>query len=208
MLDGVVRRVARRSWHSLSIAIACSLAGHAITLATWPQRSKTVETASGAALTALIVADPATTPKGRSQMDQRRAAGADHRGQGLGLPPRVVRQQSLPSIAGTPVSVEYVPSHQLAPGPEVLGTVDVLRPKGDDTSGEVTLYLSVFISELGVVDNVEVDEKDLHPRFAEVAMRAFGSARFNPGRMHGRAVRSLMRVEVVFEPVDRAVSGK
>ena len=188
--------------------MACSLAGHAVTLATWPQGSNPVETARGAALTARIVADPATAPKDRRKVDEHRAAGTDYRGQGLGLPPRFVRQQSLRPNAGTPVSVEYVPSNQLAPGPEVLGTVDVFRPEGDDTSGEVTLYLSVFISELGVVDNVEVDEKDLHPRLAEVAMRAFGSARFNPGRMHGRAVRSLMRVEVVFEPVDRAVSGK
>lgn len=86
--------------------------------------------------------------------------------------------------------------------------VDILRPEGDDTPGEVTLYLSVFISELGVVDNVEVEDKDLHPRFAEVAMRAFGSAKFSPGRLHGRAVRSLMRVEVVFEPVDRDMFGK
>ena len=106
------------------------------------------------------------------------------------------------------MGVEYVPSNQLAPGPEILGTVDVLRPEGDDTTGEVTLYLSVFISERGIVDNVEVDEKELHPRFAEVAMRAFGSARFNPGRMHGQPVRSLMRIELVFEPIDRPVSGK
>ena len=159
-------------------------------------------------MTARIVADPATTPKGRRKVDERRAAAADHRGQGLDLPLRVVRQQSLPSIAGTAVGVEYVPSNQLAPGPEILGTVDVLRPEGDDTTGEVTLYLSVFISERGIVDNVEVDEKELHPRFAEVAMRAFGSARFNPGRMHGQPVRSLMRIELVFEPIDRPVSGK
>lgn len=208
MLDGVARRVTWRSWHSLSIAMACSLAGHTIILASWIQGSKSVEIARGAALTARIVAHPAATPKYRRKVDERRAAGTARGGQSSDIPPRAVRQQRLQPNADPAASVEYVPSNQLAPGPEVLGMVDILRPDGDDTPGEVTLYLSVFISELGVVDNVEVDEKDLYPRFAEAAVRAFDSAKFSPGRLHGRAVRSLMRVEVVFEPFDRAVSGK
>jgi outer membrane biosynthesis protein TonB len=72
----------------------------------------------------------------------------------------------------------------------------------------VTLYLSVFVNERGGVDDVEVDEKDLHPSFAEAAMRAFSLAEFKPGRLNDRAVKSLMRIEVVFEPVDWGTVGK
>jgi len=62
-----------------------------------------------------------------------------------------------------------------------------------------TGVLALFIDELGVVRRVRAEGDALPPVLEAVATQAFLDARFKPGEVQGQPVRSLIRVEVVFD---------
>lgn len=102
----------------------------------------------------------------------------------------------------------YFPRSQLAVAPAAIDPVVIDYPRFDGDAGRYVAELSLFIDETGRVARVRVDSGSLPPALEEAARRAFTQARFRPGEAaeHG-AVKSRIRIEVVFESGQRPPSG-
>jgi len=100
----------------------------------------------------------------------------------------------------TPDLDEYVPRPLLTVPPVAQGLVIIGEPAGDNAgTGRYTGILSLFIDEQGQVQHVVGEEPLLPPAFEQAAREAFMGARFAPGRVDERVVKSRVRVEVVFD---------
>jgi hypothetical protein len=84
-----------------------------------------------------------------------------------------------------------------APSPQA--SIEIPFPPDVDNEVHLTAALSLFIDETGVVQQVRIDSPILPPPMEEAARTAFLRARFSPGEVDGRPVRSLVRVEVTFD---------
>lgn len=95
---------------------------------------------------------------------------------------------------------EYLPRSALSAAPQVLGAVMLEYPP-QAPPGRWQGELTLFIDETGQVRRVRVDsgEAQLPAPFQEAARQAFLGARFTPGEVSGRAVRSRIRIAVDFE---------
>ncbi|HVU35038.1 MAG TPA: TonB family protein [Opitutaceae bacterium] len=71
-----------------------------------------------------------------------------------------------------------------------------MEAKRDGRTGEVTVEF--MVDEHGTVENPRVQKSDDHI-FDEAALRAVARWRFEPGLVHGRAVRFRMAVPIVFK---------
>jgi len=102
----------------------------------------------------------------------------------------------------------YFPRALLSVPPAALDPVVIDYPRFDGDAGRYVAELSLFIDETGRVARVRVDSGSLPPALEDAARRAFTQARFRPGEAaeHG-AVKSRIRIEVVFESGQRPPSG-
>jgi periplasmic protein TonB len=94
---------------------------------------------------------------------------------------------------------DYYPRTELTVGPTPAGVVQIEYPAVD---GERDLYVSelvLLIDETGVVSRVLLVGAPLPAQLEEAARSAFLHALFMPGERDGRAVKSRIRVEVVFD---------
>jgi hypothetical protein len=63
----------------------------------------------------------------------------------------------------------------------------------------VALELSLFIDEQGRVRRVRPESPGVMDAYVQAASQAFESARFKPGEIAGRPVKSVIKVLVEFE---------
>ena len=92
----------------------------------------------------------------------------------------------------------YLPRSALTVPPAARSSIVVPYPPFDGDAGRYAARLSVYIDENGSVRRVHVDTEDL-PEPLKLAVRdAFMSSDFLPGELNGRAVRSRMKIEVIF----------
>lgn len=105
---------------------------------------------------------------------------------------------------------EYLPRPLLTQAPQTLAPVMVEFPLQVGDVGRYATVLALFIDEAGVVRRIRVDGQSLPEPFEAAARRSFLNARFRPGQLQGQVVKSLVRVEVVFDstPVDIAHGSK
>jgi protein TonB len=94
---------------------------------------------------------------------------------------------------------EYYPRAALSLAPAPLDAIVIDYPPIADDSGHHVSELSLFIDEAGRVTRVRVDGQALPPALEQAARAAFTGARFRPGEVEGRAVKSRIRIEVVFD---------
>jgi len=107
----------------------------------------------------------------------------------------------LPMVEG------YVLRRALTRAPVPLAEVAPAWPEGLAPSEPQLGRFTLFIDEAGRVDRVVPDGPSLFPALEASAVAAFSAARFQPGEVDGRQVRSLIRIEVVFEPRATSVPG-
>jgi len=168
----------------LALAVAASAGIHALLLAGTgslsggPAPDRFALGASGAsALHAVLRPAAAASRAGRRETGSGAPAGAADAGFLPGR--RYFRADELDARPQIRVRVEpRFPALALAP------------------TGRVVLRL--YIDEAGKVDDVVVESADANGAFAEAAREAFAAARFTPGVKDGVAVRSRVRVEVLF----------
>ena len=131
------------------------------------------------------------------------------------VPPRPVAEPAPPRVEPASVSppapafglvvpgadrdAEYFPRALLSLAPIPLDTVVIDYPTIEKDGGHHVSELTLFIEETGRVARVRVDGPSLPPALEEAARRAFVDAKFRPGEAQGRAVKSQIRVEVVFD---------
>jgi protein TonB len=104
---------------------------------------------------------------------------------------------------------DYILGLRLDPGPRPLDEIDPDYPDSVYLrSGTVVLRL--LISDTGHVDDVSVVRAEPAGVFEQAAIDAFARARFAPGMAGGVPVKSQIRVEVEFMPINRGgrISGR
>jgi len=100
---------------------------------------------------------------------------------------------------------DYYPRAMLSQAPSPLDAVVIDYPLIENDSGHHVGELTLFIDESGRVARLRVDGASLPAALEAAARRAFGGAQFRAGEVDGRAVKSQIRIEVVFDnrPVNR-----
>lgn len=94
---------------------------------------------------------------------------------------------------------DYVPRPLLTVPPVALTPVLIVSPPGNTEIARRAGILSLFIDEDGRVQYITANDPALPPTFEQAARDAFMAARFTPGQINGRLVKSRVRVEVVFD---------
>ena len=94
---------------------------------------------------------------------------------------------------------DYVPRPLLTVPPVARTPVIFAAPEGEMFRGRHVGVLSLFIDEHGQVQRIEADPASLPEAFEQAAREAFMTAQFAPGEIDGAAVKSRVRVEVVFD---------
>ena len=109
--------------------------------------------------------------------------------------PRPASQSSGPFA-----EAHYAKAGALSVRPSPIGEISVPSPDRAAVQGVVTTKLTLFIDENGTVAKLTFDDPKLSRPFREAAQSAFAKARFNPGRIGDRPVKSRMRIELTFVP--------
>jgi hypothetical protein len=117
--------------------------------------------------------------------------------------PPLAAESNAPPLIAAPAAAsaqdDYVPRPLLSVPPVARSLVVIAAPEGQADSSRHVGILSLFIDEDGRVHHVAADDAALPRAFEQAAREAFMVARFSPGQMDGRAVKSRVRVEVVFD---------
>ena len=124
--------------------------------------------------------------------------------------PAVQDESTVTNIASAPTTTavgdtapsgfDYVPRERLTVVPVPLGAIEVPFPESVAGDITATVRLSLFIDEAGQVKRVRIDDGPMRvPALEQAALDAFAQAKFKPGQLEGRVVRSLVRIEVTFE---------
>ena len=98
----------------------------------------------------------------------------------------------------------YYSSEQLTkrPLPTAEAALDTAETWAIPATGKIILKL--WIDERGEVTAVDVEKSELPEIFSKTAAAAFKTLRFLPGELHGQRVRSMMRIEVIYDDSQRA----
>ena len=94
---------------------------------------------------------------------------------------------------------DYLPRPLLSAPPVVRTPVLMAAPPGETEIARRVGTLSLFIDEHGMVHHIVANEPRLPAAFEQAARDAFMAAHFSPGQLEGQAVKSRIRVEVVFD---------
>jgi hypothetical protein len=95
--------------------------------------------------------------------------------------------------------VDYLPRSALSVGPRPQLPVLIDYPPFVGDAERYVCEFEIFIDDNGGVVRVVADDPSLPSILAQAVRDAFLLARFTPGEVDGLAVRSRMRIEVVFE---------
>jgi protein TonB len=97
------------------------------------------------------------------------------------------------------VDADYLPRSALTAGPRPQTPVVIDYPYFDGEADRYAGEFDVFIDDTGGVVRVASATPDLPGILANAVREAFLTARFSPGEVEGRPVRSRMRIEVTFD---------
>lgn len=108
-----------------------------------------------------------------------------------------VEPEAVPGMLPEP---EYYPASALTipPGLHTLGAIE---PDGyERMAGGGRVVLELYLAASGSVDRWELLEESAPPAFREHVLKTFLSARYTPGMLLGRPVRSRLKVEATLAP--------
>jgi periplasmic protein TonB len=104
-----------------------------------------------------------------------------------------------PDSVGTP-GVAVLTESDLTDPPRALHLAEPRYPEALRQAGiEGAVIVTYVVDAAGLVEptSIRIVSSD-HPAFAEAVLASVGTARFTPGRVHGRAVRVLVRQVIRF----------
>lgn len=117
----------------------------------------------------------------------------------------IIEEQPVANAEGESPAVitdqgdNYLPRPLLSTPPRSSSPVIVPFPEQITAPGRYTTILALFIDENGVVRRVRIDGPSLPKPLEDAARDSFLQAHFQPGEVQGQQVKSLIRVEVVFD---------
>ena len=92
----------------------------------------------------------------------------------------------------------YWPVNRLDVRPQIKTHVMPEYPADLPAGVRGRVVLELRISAGGIPDRVSVARAEPRGRFEQATLKAFSAARFSPGMRNGKAVPSLLRIEVTF----------
>lgn len=92
----------------------------------------------------------------------------------------------------------YWAADRLDVRPQIRSHVMPEYPKDLPSGVRGRVVLELYIAPDGKLDRVRIASAEPRGRFEQAAVKAFSTARFTPGIRKGKAVSSLVRVEVTF----------
>jgi len=116
-----------------------------------------------------------------------------HSGTDVPAPPAALPLWSQDAYA------DYRPRSELTVGPSPIQPIQIDHPASEKRGDRFVSQLSLFVDETGVVRRVTVDGPPLPEPMERAAREAFLRGHFRPGELDGQAVRSRIRIEVVFD---------
>lgn len=114
-------------------------------------------------------------------------------------PLAVLPGNNVPGSDGSDTVDGFFPRHLLSVAPRPLEEITLTWPPGVQPLGRQAAHFTVFIDEAGRVRQMVADGPTLTPQLEEAAREVFRAAAFAPGEWQGQAVKSVIRIEVVFE---------
>jgi len=93
---------------------------------------------------------------------------------------------------------QYWPTDKLDVRPQIKTHVMPVYPADLPAGVRGRVVLELYIAATGTLDRVRVARAEPRDRFEQAAVKAFSGARFAPGMRKGKAVPSLLRIEVTF----------
>jgi hypothetical protein len=111
-------------------------------------------------------------------------------------PPREL--QAVAERSTLPQDADYVPRPQLSVAPQPVGVLQFDYPDFAGDAGHYRFVVSLFIDEHGDVREVRFDDAGVPAPIQYTVRNEFFSARFSPGEVDGRPVRSHIRTELRF----------
>jgi periplasmic protein TonB len=119
-----------------------------------------------------------------------------------------VPEPSVSSAAGLAGHVDgYLPRKLLTTPPRPLAEITMRWPPGMLPLGRQAGLFTLFIDEAGRVRRMIPDDRSLSPPLEAAAREVFSAAEFLPGELDGRPVKSIIRIEVVYESTVPAPAG-
>jgi len=88
---------------------------------------------------------------------------------------------------------------QLSKRPQPLAKAELDPPDLNPIVASGKLVLNLWIDAGGKVTRIEIDSNNLPPKFVRTALIAFEQMRFVPGERDGRAVGTVLKIEVNYE---------
>jgi hypothetical protein len=116
-------------------------------------------------------------------------------------------QAPPPAPAPSPAPDVYLPRNALSIAPRPQNIIDIAFPPGLSTPGQHEVTLALYIDENGHVREVKPLSHGFRQDLFDAARVAFLDARFSPGEVNGRAVKSFIRVTVVSEETPAVVAA-
>ena len=112
----------------------------------------------------------------------------------------VVRAAAVPSRRPAPLDEEaYAEPGMLTARPTPIDDISIPAPEVAGRSGAFKAGMVLFIDAAGTVTRISFEDSSLPPDLEAAARAAFALARFRPGMIGHRPVKSTLRVEVAFE---------
>lgn len=110
------------------------------------------------------------------------------------------------TTAATNHADDYLPRELLTQPPAASGLIVVPYPPALPPGSRHSLALMLYVDETGVVRRVRTEGSAPMQAMVTAAHQTFLRARFTPGEIDGRAVKSMIEVEVTFDstPLDAA----
>lgn len=143
---------------------------------------------------------PAAAPEVRPERAQQPGTVASAGpGAASDTPASEAQAQALPGVSEVGAEPDYLPRSALTQAPQPIDMPELSYPSFEGDRGRYLAQLTLYIDEQGLVQRIDVRPADLPPALAETARRVFRAARFAPGQVDGRPVRSRLSIELTFE---------
>jgi hypothetical protein len=105
-----------------------------------------------------------------------------------------------PGALGLPVPT-YFSSSEVSIQPQVITEVEFDTPELTILPGAGKAILVLYISETGGVDRIEIESTEVGNKLTRIALQQFAKAVFRPAMIEQTAVKSRLRIEVLFRPL-------
>lgn len=93
----------------------------------------------------------------------------------------------------------FYPTDQLTARPQLVETTELDTPEIKPIVASGKIVMKLWINNLGEVVEAEIEKSDLPETFGRSAVSVFRRMRFTPGQRLGKAVGTVMRIEISYD---------